>query len=108
MKSEEEVAEGGMQVRKDEENQQQTAGGHCRGLCLLMVAHLCALFCSAAFLDKAGVQTAEMITWTDKSTQVAPRTNELAIQMDAAPDCQCATLQMELPEDKQSHSPKIR
>ena len=100
VRSEEKLIERGVQVRKDEESQGWTAEEHSEGLCLSMAAHLRALFRNAAFLDEAGVQTAETITWTDKSTQVAPRTDELAMQMDDAPERRCAALQMELPDDE--------
>ena len=98
--SEEEVAEGGMQVEKDKENQQWTVGGHGKGLCLSMAAHSHALFCSAAFLDEAGVQTdPRATTWSDASSQIVRRTNETAMQTDPAPKCRCAALQTEPPDD---------
>ena len=108
-KKSEEVAEGGMQVGKDEENQQWTAGGHGEGLCLSMAAHSRALFCSAAFLDEAGVQTdPETTTWSDAGTRIAPRTDETAVQMNTAPEHRCAALQTEPPGDEQSPSPKVK
>ena len=91
MKSEEKVEEGGVYIERDKDNQRRTAEGHGEGLCLSMAAHMHALFCNVAFLDKAGIQTdPETTTWSDAGTQVAPRIDETAVQMDAAPDHRCA------------------
>jgi hypothetical protein len=73
-----------------------------------MAAHTCALFRSAAFLDEVGIQTDwETMAWTNDSTQVPPKTEETAVQMDSAPERWCAALQMELPNDERPHSPKV-
>ena len=107
MKSEEKLIGGGMQVRKDKLTRRKTADGHGEELCLSMAVHARALFRNAAFFDEAGVQTAEMITRTDESTQVAQRTDELAVQTNTSPERRCAALRMEPPDDERPDSPKI-
>ena len=107
-KSEEKVTEKGVQVGRDEEDQWRTAEEHGVGLCLSMAAHMRALFCGAAFLDKTGIQTdPETTTWSDAGTQVAPRIAETAVQTNAAPDRRCATLQTEPPDEERPFSTKI-
>jgi hypothetical protein len=63
--------------RKDDFEEGAKLAGHGEGLCILREAHIHKLWQGAILLDEAQVQTdPEMTTWSDTSTQAAPRTDE--------------------------------
>ena len=74
----------GMHHGKDEEQKKWLTEGHGAGLCLSMAAHARELFRGAVLLEEAEVQT-ETTTWSDVSTQAAPRTDETASQTKDGP-----------------------
>ena len=84
---------------KEEEQQKWLAEGHSHGLCLSMVAHAHELLRSTVVLEEAEVQT-EMATWSDASTQAAPRTDETATQTNDEPKHWCTAMQTELSNNK--------
>jgi hypothetical protein len=103
----------GMQDQKEDKQWKWLTEGHGTGLCLLMVAHACALFRGAILLEKAetqtnaatatsiNTQTTPTITTTvNASTQAAPTTVETTSQTNGTPECQCAALQTELPNNE--------
>jgi hypothetical protein len=86
----------GLRAGEYEEQQKWLAEGHGPGLCISKEAHTRELWQGAILLDDAQVQTnPETTTWSNVSTQIAPKANETASQTNNTPEHQCAALQME-------------
>jgi hypothetical protein len=67
---------------------------HGTKCCISVQNHIRELWRGAVLLEEAQVQTdPETTTWSDVSTQAAPKTDEIATQTNDALECRCATLQ---------------